>query len=78
MMTVEQWRKRAQACMAASRLTSDPVARVHWQSLAEGWFTLVETRATSAEQHDLVESDAGRPVAVIGAERLRTRLTLMR
>jgi hypothetical protein len=78
MMTVEEWRKRAHACMAASRLTSDSSARMQWQSLSEGWFTLIETRSTSAEQHDRGESSADKPVAVAGGERLRTRLSLVR
>jgi hypothetical protein len=79
MMTIEERRKRAHACMAASRLTSDRDAQLQWQSLAEGWLTLIEAWPASAEQRERGKpSDNEAPVAVASGELLRTRLSLVK
>jgi hypothetical protein len=76
MMTVDEWRKRAHACMAASRQTSDPDAQMQWQSLAEAWLHLCEIWPGPAEQRERGKfRDNETPVTVVG-EKLRARLTL--
>jgi hypothetical protein len=77
MMTVDEWRKRAHACMAASRNTSDRDAQVHWESLAESWLNLCDMWPGSVGRRERRKSnDNGTPVAVAGGDRLRDRLAL--
>jgi hypothetical protein len=78
MMTIEEWRKRAHACMAASRQTSDSDAQVQWQSLAEAWLNLCEIWPGAAERRQRERgksSDNEASVAVVG-EKLRAWLAL--
>ena len=77
MMTVDQWRKRAHACMAASRRTSDRDAQLQWESLSEAWFNLCEIWLGPAKQGERGKpGDNAIPVALAGGERLRERLAL--
>ncbi len=76
MMTVDEWRKRAHACMAASRNTAQSDAQAQWQSLAEAWLNLCEIWPGPAKQRERGEpSDNETPVAIVG-EKLRARLIL--
>src|SRR5271170_4390865 len=62
MMTVDEWRKRAHVCMAASRNTSDRAAQLQWESLSEAWFNLCEIWPGAAEQRERGKSnDNARP-----------------
>jgi hypothetical protein len=76
MMTVDEWRKRAHACMAASRRTSDRDAQLHWQSLAESWLNLCEIWPGNAELRERDESDENKSSVAGVGERLRERLAL--
>ena len=77
MMTVEEWRKRAHACTAASRRTSDREAQLQWESLSEAWLNLCEIWPGPAKQGEPGKSgNEAIPVAIAGGERLRERLAL--
>jgi len=76
MMTVDEWRKRAHACMAASRNTPDREAQLHWQSLAEAWLTLCEMWPNAAQRRERGESSTNETPVGIAGEKLRARLTL--
>ena|ERR1700676_3386080 len=44
MMTVAEWRKRAQDCITASRLASDKDAQLQWLALSDVWLKCSEWR----------------------------------
>ena len=77
MMTVDQWRKRAHACMAASRNTSDRAAQLQWESLSEAWLNLCEIWPGAVDLRERGKSsDNATPIAVASGDRLRERLAL--
>src|ERR1700675_3456858 len=93
MMTVAEWRKRAQDCITASRLASDKDAQLQWLALSDVWLKCSEWRerekfsdqATRAMrpvipafEPDRAEPDRTEPGKTMEyAERLRVRFALV-
>jgi hypothetical protein len=84
MMTVADWRRRAQECMAKSKLASDRESRLQWQELSGDWLRYAERyerlkfggSATPVTEPVAAAARQDGMSAVDDGERLRARLAL--
>jgi hypothetical protein len=80
-MTVADWRQRAHDCMEASRIASNPQARLQWLILCESWHKFADLRERAQSifiEKPTVTATADRAdsAVVASGNRLRARLML--
>jgi hypothetical protein len=85
MMTVADWRRRAQECTAKSKLALNQESRLQWQALSGDWLRYAElyerlkfgSSATPVTGPDAAAARQDGMSAIDDGERLRGRLALV-